>query len=59
MNEFTFVHLSDVYEAERKALAKAATNGSTPAFMQGIVAMVSELEEQILDNEVERNNATN
>lgn len=56
MNEFTFVHLSDVYEAERKALAKAATNGSTPAFMQGIVAMVSELEGQILDKEAE--NAT-
>lgn len=56
MNDFTFVHLSDVYEAERKALAKAATNGSTPAFMQGIVAMVSELEGQILDKEAE--NAT-
>lgn len=54
MNEFTFVHLSDVYEAERKVLAKAATNGSTPAFMQGIVAMVSELEGQILDKEAEK-----
>lgn len=53
MNEFTFLHLSDVYEAERKALSKAATNGSTPAFMQGIVAIVAELEGHILDKEAE------
>ena len=53
MSEFTFIHLSDIYEAERKALAKAVIDSTTTDFMQGIVAMVSELEILILDKEAE------
>lgn len=56
MSEFTFIHLSDIYEAERKALAKAATDSNTTDFMQGIIAMVSELESNILDKEAEAKN---
>lgn len=56
MSEFTFIHLSDIYEAERKALAKATTDSNTTDFMQGIIAMVSELESHILDKEADKKN---
>lgn len=54
MNSFTYLHMEKVYEAERKALSKAACDGLTPAYMQGICAMVAQLESDILDEEAEK-----
>lgn len=54
MNEFTYISLGSIWECERKALAKAAVEGTGDSFMRGIINMVSEIEGKMLDDEAER-----
>ena len=54
MNEFTYISLGSIWECERKALAKAAVEGTGDSFMSGMVAMVGEIEGKLLDDEAEK-----
>ena len=54
MNKYTSICLDDIYECERKALAKAAVEGTGYSFMRGIITMVSEIEGKLLDDEAEK-----
>lgn len=45
----TYMSLANVYEAERKALARAACDDMGQSYMHGICAVVAQLESDLLD----------
>lgn len=44
-----YLSLANVYEAERKALARSACDDKGQSYMQGICALVSQIEDDLLN----------
>lgn len=44
-----YMSLANVYEAERKALARAACDDMGQSYMRGICAIVAQIESDLLD----------
>lgn len=51
MKTEVYMSLANVYEAERKALARAACDDIGQSYMRGICAMVAQIESDLLDAE--------
>lgn len=49
MGTDVYMSLANVYEAERKALARAAFDDMGQSYMRGICAMVAQVESDLLD----------
>lgn len=54
MGTDVYMSLANVYEAERKALARAACDDIGQSYMRGICAIVAQIESDLLDAQNEK-----